>query len=168
MVIRDTKTENREEPVGVEDRLLSGGGADFGDGFCVSSGTFGDPANGVGDGPYCTGDGDANGIARPVEMVMRAGDELGNPDQYFEADDLSGEQTRGERSHDARKDGGGGEEETDSRDIGPEHLRRRNPTGDPGQQAGHIDNVDNAEGDCGEAGDTGKQGLAARDRRTGR
>src|SRR5260370_15602052 len=80
-------------------------------------------------------------------MVMRAGEELRNPDQYFEADDLSGEQARGERSHDTREDGCGGEEEADGSGIGPEHLRGWNPLGDPRQQAWHVVNVADAEGD---------------------
>ena len=59
----------------------SGGGTDFGGGFCVGGRSFGGPADGVGDGPCCAGDGNADGVARPDEMVMRGRKELRNPDE---------------------------------------------------------------------------------------
>jgi len=42
--------------------------------------SFGSPADGVRDDPWCAGEGDANGVAGPVEMVVWGGEELRKPD----------------------------------------------------------------------------------------
>lgn len=92
---------------------------------------FGVSADRVGDDPWRARKSHANGVSGPVGMVVGSGEELRNPDQYFEADDLSGEQARGERCHDAREDSCGSEEKAYGSDISPEHLRGWNPLGDP-------------------------------------
>jgi hypothetical protein len=60
-----------------------------------------DSADGVGDNPRCARQGDIQGTACPVEMLVRTGDEFRKPDEKLEADDLSGEQARSELRHDA-------------------------------------------------------------------
>ena len=120
----------------------------------------GGAGEGVRDGPGCADHCDVDGVAGPVEVTAGIGDEEGNPDQDFEAENFCCKQARGEGREDAGEDGCGGEEEADGGDVCPEELRGREPFGDPGEQTGHGNDVADAEGDGAEAVEAGEERLA--------
>jgi len=124
----------------------SGGDASFGRGFRGDGFEFCRGADGVGDDPSGAGDGDADGIGGPVEVVFGGGCEIWNPEQQLEDQDLRREQACGERRLDAGEDGYSGAEKAQRGGVGPEHSGRRQPTRDRVQQAGHVFYVDDAEG----------------------
>ena len=71
---------------------------------------FGGLGDGVGDYPCCAADGDADGVACPVEVIARSGAEIWDPEEELEDQDFDGEQARGERRQDAGEDGDSGRE----------------------------------------------------------
>ena len=79
-------------------------------------------------------------------MIVGCAMEIRNPDEQFEDHDLRGKEARGKRRHDTAEDGDSGPEKAQGGGIGPEHPGRRQPTRDPAQQAGHVNDVDDAEG----------------------
>src|SRR5580658_6208657 len=115
----------------------------------------------VGDDPGGAGQGDANGIAGPIEVIITAAREIRNPDQQLEYHDLGGEEACGQWRHDASKDGDSGPEKAHSGCIGPEHLGRWQPPWDPTQQAGHVNNVNDAEGNGANTEEEYEEGPAA-------
>jgi hypothetical protein len=139
-------------------------GADFGGGFDMGGCCFGGLADRVGHYPCCAGDGDADAVARPIEVIVRIGVEIRNPEEQFEDHDLCGEQARRERSHDAGEDGNGGPEKAQRCGIGPEHPGRRQPSRDRAQQAGHVNDVDDAEGNGADTEEEHEKAPPARDR----
>src|SRR6202041_1851760 len=118
--------------------------------------------------PTGTRQSDADRVAGPIEVIAWPGGEIRGPDQQLEDHDLRGEEARGKRRHDAGEDGYGGPEKAQGGGIGPEHLGRRQPTRDPAQQAGHVNDVDDAEGNGANTEEEHEEGPAARNGRTGR
>ena len=125
-------------------------------------------ADGVGDDPTGAGQRDADRVARPIEVVAWCGGEIRNPDQQFEDHDLRSEEARGKRRHDAGEDGDGGSEKAHGGGVGPEHLGRRQPSRDPAQQAGHVNDVGDAKGNGANTEEEHEEGPAARNGGTGR
>jgi len=140
----------------------SDGGADFCGGFGGCGRSFGGLTDGVGDGPCCAGDGDADGVARPIEVIALPGEDLRNPEKKLEDHDLGSEQARRERGQDAGEDGHGGPEKAQRSGVGPEHPGRRQPTRDRAQQAGHVNDVDDSERNGAYAEEEHEEGPAAR------
>ena len=123
---------------------------------------------GVGDDPGCSGHGYRDGIAGPREVIVGCGEEPGNPDEEFKADDHGGEQAGGETGEDAGEDGGGGQEEADGGSDGPEHLSGGNPGRDPGGYAFEVNDVIDGKGDGADAIEAADDGSAPRPGRAGR
>ena len=119
-------------------------------------------ADGVGDDPTGAGQSDADRVAGPIEVIAWPGGQIRNPDQQLEDHDLRGEEARGQRSLDAGEDGYGGPEKAQGGGISPEHLGRRQPTRDPAQQAGHVNDVDDAEGNRANTEEEYEEGPVAR------
>ena len=146
------------------DSFFAGEETHFSVGFCWDWFGFCRCADGVGDDPTGAGQSDADRVAGPIEVIPWPGGQIGNPDQQLEDHDLRGEEARGKRRHDAGEDGYGGAEKAQGGGIGPEHPRRRQPTRDPGQQAGHVNDVDDAEGDGANTEEEHEKGSAARNK----
>jgi len=88
----------------------SGGDAYFCMGFHWDRFGFCRCADGIGDDPGSAANGNGDGIAGPIEVIVRPGGEIRNPEQQLEDQDLRGEEARGKRRHDAGEDGDSGRE----------------------------------------------------------